>query len=64
MGKKCEICEKRKSKYPVVVQVTANSEAILEMCWACHSRYLKLRKKHLIRAFEELLDIHRKGEMI
>jgi thermostable 8-oxoguanine DNA glycosylase len=64
VGKKCEICNKRKSKYPVVVQVTTNSESILEMCWACHSRYLKLRRKYLVKAFEELLDIHQKVEVL
>lgn len=54
MGKKCEICKKRSPKYPVNVQTSNKEEKIIDMCWACNRKYMKLRTKYLVKAYEEL----------
>ena len=54
MGKRCEICAKRSPKYPVNVQISSKKEQIIEMCWACNRKYMKLRAKYLVKAYEEL----------
>ena len=54
MRKKCAICDKRKSKYPVNVKTYNKEEKIIDMCWACNRKYMKLRTKYLVKAYEEL----------
>lgn len=59
MGKKCDICRRRKSKYFINVHISAGVEQVKEMCWACSKRYLSLREKHLAAAYKELVDKHK-----
>ena len=54
VGKKCEICNKRKPKYPVVVHPSYREERVVEMCWACNRKYMQLRTRFLVRAYAEL----------
>jgi hypothetical protein len=54
VGKKCEVCKRRRSKYPVNVQISNKKEQIIEMCWACNRKYMHLRAKYLVKAYEEL----------
>ena len=55
MGRKCEVCNKRKAKHIINVYISAGVEQVKEMCWACSRRYMKLREKHLVMAFNELI---------
>lgn len=54
VGKKCEICNKRKPKYPVVVHPSYREEKVVEMCWSCNRKYMQLRTRFLVRAYAEL----------
>lgn len=54
MGKKCEVCKKRRPKYPVNICLSVKEEKIVNMCWACNRKYMKLRTKYLVKAYEEL----------
>jgi hypothetical protein len=54
VGKKCEVCKKRRPKYPVNIHLSAKEEKVIDMCWACNRRYMKLRTKYLVKAYEEL----------
>lgn len=58
MGNKCEVCKKRRPKYFINVHISAGKEQVKEMCWACSRRYMKLREKHLVMAFNELVEPH------
>ena len=54
MGKKCEVCKKRRPKYPVNIHLSVKEEKVIDMCWACHRKYMKLRAEYLVKAYEEL----------
>ena len=59
MGKKCEVCNKRQPKYFINIHIDMNKEKIVEMCMICQKKYIKIREKHLVMAFNELVDISR-----
>ena len=55
MGRKCEVCNRRKAKHIINIHIAAGKEKVFELCWACQRRYIKLREKYLAIAFNELV---------
>ena len=63
MGAKvCPICGKRKSKVPVTVKTVVGIEKDIEMCIICATKYMKIRERFLIKAYQELIDTTKKVE--
>lgn len=58
MGKKCDVCNKRRPKYPVNIYLSAREEKVVDMCWACNRRYMKLRTRYLVKAYAELTALY------
>ena len=54
MGNKCEVCNKRRTKYTIEAYIASGKQKPTELCWACYRRYMKLKERYLINAFIEL----------
>ena len=52
----CRICGKRHAKFPVTVKISSTMEKDMEMCKVCFQKYMKLRERHLIKAYDDLIQ--------
>lgn len=57
MGKVCYFCNKRKAKYPTVIYPISRVEKEVELCCICYKKYLKLKERYLIKAYEAMMEL-------
>ena len=60
--KMCPICGKRKARVPVTIKPSIGAEQDTEMCIICVTKYMKIRERFLVKAYQELLDTTKKVE--
>ena len=51
----CKVCGKRHAKFPTVVKINSMIEKDIDMCKVCFQKYMKLRERYLIKAYDDLI---------
>ena len=52
----CKVCGKRHSKFPATVKINTTIEKDILMCKICYQKYMKLRERYLIKAYNVLIE--------
>ena len=56
----CKICGKRHAKFPATVKTNSLVDKDIEMCKLCFQKYMKLRERYLIKAYDDLIGQNKK----